>query len=142
MKKKQHHKSRKEILADLKKNKDFMEKMKFTKEVFYPALCKATKNIDDAQMFLGSIASIMMEIFLGFMKTKRLGELDLPSKLDPKADNYEELKTLLALFEDMDVFTAKTYFEGMRSEISLFLNEENKGRPLSDLKTKWVDELK
>ena len=71
--KKKIFRKKEEILADLKKNKDFQEKMKFTKEVFYPALCEASKNIEDATMFVGSISTVMMDKFLGLMKEKKFG---------------------------------------------------------------------
>jgi len=138
---KQVHKTKAELIVDLKNNKDWVEKMKFTREVFYPALCKASKNIDDAISFLGSINTVMMEIFLGFMKTKMFGELDIISKLDPKDEKYAELVELMKLFEDKSVFDAKSLFEGMRQEIQLFTNEELKERSLDTLKTKWIDEL-
>ncbi len=141
MKKKQVHKTKAELIADLKKNKDWVEKMKFTREVFYPALCNASKNIDDAVSFLGSINSVMMEIFLGFMKEKKFGELDIISKLDKKDSKYTELAEMLALFDDYSVFDAKSLFEGMRTEIQLFTNEELKERSLDTLKTVWLDNL-
>lgn len=137
---KQVFRKKEEILADLKKNKDFQEKMKFTKEVFYPALCEASKNIEDATMFVGSISTVMMDKFLGLMKEKKFGELNLVDALDTKDEKYEELKKMLELFNDMNVFDVRTYFEGMKSEINLFVQEENRVRPLSDLKTKWIDE--
>ena len=61
--------------------------------------------------------------------------------LDPKDEKYEELKAMLALFDNKSIFEAKEYIEGMRNEISLFLGEEAKERSLSSLKTKWLDEL-
>lgn len=141
MKKKQVHKTKEQIISDLKKNKDFMEKMKFTREVFYPALCKASHNIDDASMFVSSINTVMMEKFLGFMKEKKLSELNLVDNLDQKDEKYEELKELLHLFDDMNVFDAKSHFEGMKSEIQLFVNEEMKGRQLESLKTRWITDM-
>lgn len=140
MKKKQHHKSKEELLVDLKKNKEFQDNMKFTREVFYPALCKGTKNVDDALYFLSSFTTVMMEVFLGLMKDKKLGELNLISKLDPQDTKHEELKALISLFEDMSIFEAKAHFENMKGEIQLFCNEEMKVKKLEDLKTTWIDE--
>jgi len=128
-------------LFDLKNNAKFQEKMKFAKEVFYPALIKASKNIDDAQMFLSSISTIMMEKFLGFMKEKKFVELNLVEQLSPLDSKYEELKSMLALFDTFNVFEAKELLEGMRQEISLFLNEEAKERSLESLKCRWLDEM-
>lgn len=142
MKKKRVNKTREEIISDLKNNQKFQEKMKFTKEVFYPALCKATKSIDDAQQNLNIINSIMMEKFLGFMKDKKFSELKMEEMLSPEDEKYEAIKDMLALFNDKSVFETKEFFEGMKQEINLFVNEENKERALSDLHTKWLDEIK
>jgi len=138
---KQKLRSREELLSDLKKNADFQKKMSFTKNVFYPALIEASKNIDDAQTFLGSINTVMMESFLGYMKEKKFGELKLQDKLDTKDEKHDQLVSMLDLFNDMSIFEAKDLLEGMKREISLFLSEENKVRKLSDIKPQWLDEL-
>lgn len=142
MKKKRTNRTREQIIADLHNSKQFQIEMAFAKDVFYPALCEASKSIDDASMFLSSINTIMMEEFLGFMKEKTFGDLKLESKLDPKDEKHEELKKFLDLFKDKSVYDAKSCIEGMRSEIQLFLNEESKERQLKDLKTNWLSELK
>lgn len=138
---KQVLKSREAALKDLRSNADFMRKMKFTKEIFYPALINASKSVDDATSFLASINNILMESFLGLMKEHKFGSFKLVDKLDPKDPKYEELKFLLELFDDMTVFEAKDFMEGMKNEIQLFLNDENTKRPLSDLKARWIDEI-
>ena len=138
---KQVHKTREQLLADLKKNKQFMEKMKFTKEVFFPALIKATNSIEDALQNLSVINSIIMEKFLDLMKEKTMKDLDVTSRLSGKDPKTEEMKAMLALFDDMTVFDAKDLMEGMKNEINLFLTEENKNRKLSELKPRWLDEL-
>lgn len=140
-KQKQVFKKREEIIADLKNNKDFMEKMKFTREQFYPALCKASRNIEDATSFISSINTVLMEKFLGLMKEKKFGELNLIDSLDPKDEKYEDIKSMLELFNDMNLFDAKSQFEGMKAEINLFVQEENRERQLQDLKTRWIDQL-
>lgn len=136
-----HNKTKEELIADLKSNEKFQEKMKFTREVFYPALCAATTSIDDASILLSGFNTTIMQEFLGLMKEKTLKDLDLDKKLEPTNLKFQESKDLLALFNDMSVFDAKDYIEGMRNEIQLFLTDEAKNRPLSSLKTKWIDEL-
>lgn len=138
---KQIHKTREQLLADLKKNKQFMEKMKFTKEVFFPALGNATTSIDDALQNLQIISSIIMEKFLGLMKEKTMKDLKLAESLSGTDPKSTEMKAMIALFDDMSVFDTKDLIEGMRNEINLFLTEENKTRKLSDLKPKWLDEI-
>lgn len=133
--------SKEQILADLRANVKFQEKMTFIKEKVYPALCDATTSIDDATQNLSIINTVIMEKFLGFMKEKTMKDINIYSNLDPKDPKYEELKALLQLFDEYSVFDTKDILEGMKNEITLFITEENKSRQLSDLKTKWLDEL-
>ena len=134
-------KSKEQLMAELKANVKFQEKMEFTKNKFYPALIKATTSIDDALQNLSTINSVLMEKFLGLMKEKTMGELNLYTNLDEKGEQFEALSDMLRLFDDMSAFDAKDILEGMRNEINLFLTEENKTRTLDTLKTKWLDEL-
>lgn len=140
MKKKRLVKSREQILAELQKSQDFNVKMAFVKDKFYPALIEASRSVDDAQSFLASLSTMMMQKFLGMMKEKKFVELGLADILDPKDDKYEKLIEMLDLFKDMTVFDAKELIEGMKQEIQLFINEELKDRKLDSLKTSWIDD--
>jgi len=134
------NKTKAELIADLQKNAAWMMKMKFVKESFYPALCKATNSIEDALQNLTIINSVILEKFLAKMKEVKMRDIDIYSNLMPSDPQYENIKAMLELFDDLSVFEAKEYFEGLKQEINLFLNEENKERKLEDLKTKWMDE--
>lgn len=133
--------SKEELLADLKNNAKFQEKMAFAKDVFFPKLVAATKSIDDASMFLSSINTVIMQDFLGRMKEVNIKDMNLSDKLDPKDEKYEQLVDLISIFNEMSVFEAKELLEGMKAEISLFVQEELKERPLSDLRTRWLDQM-
>lgn len=135
------NKTKAELLADLKGNKDFVEKMKFTREQFYPALVEATTSIEDAQNQLYLINTMLMQKFLDKMKEFKFSEMGLSEIINDKDPKAEPLKEMLALFADRSVFEAKEIMEGMKAEINLFISEENKERSLADLKTKWIDEL-
>lgn len=137
----QKHKSKEELLADLKNNKDFQEKIKFAREVFYPALCQASTSIDDAQILLSGFNTTIMQEFLSLMKEKKIKDLALVDKLDQTNPKFAEMSALLGIFSDYTVFDAKDQIEGMRGELALFITDEMKERPLSSLKTKWVDQL-
>lgn len=140
-KEKRIQKTRDQLLKDLRNNKRFQEKMMFTREVFYPALSRATKNIDDAISNLSIINSMMMEKFLGFMKETKFKELKIVDSLSVTDPKYKELKEMLELFDEYNVFDAKDLMEGMKNEINLFLSEENKSRTLADLKQVWLDQI-
>lgn len=130
-----------ELLANLKNNSEWMAKMKFVKEVFYPALCKATTSIEDALSNLSIINSVILEKFLGRMKEIKLKDLDIYSNLSKEDPQYEGLKAMLNLFDDKSVFEAKELMEGLSQEIKLFLNEEQKNRTLESLPTKWLSDM-
>lgn len=133
--------TREEILKDLKKNKKFQEKMKFTREVFYPALKEATTSIEDALQHLTIINNIIMEKALGFMQEKYMKEIELAKNLSIDDPKYQKMKEMIEIFDQFTVFDAKDMIEGMRNEINLFISEENKKRTLDQLETKWIDEL-
>ena len=134
-------KSKEQILAEMKNNATFKAKMAFIKERFWPALCKSSTSIEDATILLEGFNTAMMQEFLADMKNKSVKDLNLQLKLDAMSDKFLENQELLNLFQDLSVFDAKDYIEGMRNEISLFLREEQKERSLSSLKVKWIDEL-
>jgi len=134
-------KNKDEVIADLKKNAEFTQRMKFVKETFYPALCEASMNIEDAGMLLAGFNDMIMQEFLGRMKEVKMIDLKLENKLDKTSPKYEQNKKMLALFDGCNVFEAKQYVEGMRGEIETFKRDEMQDRPLSSLKTKWVDQL-
>lgn len=135
------NKSKEELLLDLKKNERFMEKMKFAKEQFFPALIESSKSVEDAQTFLSSLSSVIMEKFLARMKEVKMKDINLIEILDKKGDDYEAYSNLLGLFDDKDLFESKELIEGMKSEISLFVSEEMRTRTLDTLKVRWLDEI-
>lgn len=141
MKQKRVVKSKEELLKEIQGNVKFQEKLKFTKEKLYPAVAEASDNIDDAKMFLSSINNVLMERFLERMKKLTFKDLQIVEGLDPKGEKFGKYEKLLRLFDDMSVFDAKDYIEGMRNEIDVFITDEMRTRPLSSLKAKWIDEL-
>ncbi len=134
-------KTKEQIMAELKNNAEFQQKMAFVKQVFYPALCRASTSIEDAQMLLHGFNTNIMQEFLGLMKEKKISDLNLSVRLDTTNEKHPDFLALLDLFKDQSVFEAKEHIEGMTQEINLFLQEERKTKKLEDLKTKWVDEL-
>lgn len=141
MKKKHVLKTKEQLIADLKKSQKFVEKMKFAREVFYPALIKMDSSVDDTKMFLASINTVLMEEFLGEMKKMNFDDLKLGESLDPKDEKYQWYIEILKCFDGKNVFDAKDLIEGMRSEIETFENDMMKGMLLKDLPTKWIDQL-
>lgn len=134
-------KSKEEVIAELRNNAAFMDKMKFIKEKFWPTLVEATTSIEDAQQLLSGFNTQIMQEFLGQMRNKKTSDLKLEEKLDKGSPLYEKHLALVNLFSEMNVYDAKDYIEGLRSEISLFIKDELESRSLSTLKTKFIDEI-
>jgi len=141
MKKKQVHLTAEQLIEQSRRKAERDENLKFVKEQFYPALCKATTSIEDAMQNLTIINSVIMEKFLANMKEVTMKEIDIYTNLTPSDPQYENLKAMLELFDNKTVFEAKELFEGMKGEITLFLSDEQKERKLEDLKVKWIDEI-
>lgn len=139
--KKRAPKSKEQFLTEIKSNVEFQKRMAFTKDQFWPALCESSTNVEDAQILLEGFNTVIMQTFLGKMKEFTIKDLDLGVKLDAMNDKFLENQKLLALFNDVTVFDAKDYIEGMRNEIALFQRDEMKQRPLSSLKVTWLDEI-
>lgn len=137
----QHHATKKELLANLKANAEWMAKMSFVKEQFFPALTKATTSIEDALSNLSIINTVILDKFLSRMKEVKMRDIDIYANLSISDPQYDGLKAMLELFDDKSVFDAKELFEGMRAEINMFLAEEQKERKLEDLPTRWIDEM-
>lgn len=134
-------KSKEELISDLKNNQDFQKKIKFTREKFYPALLKANPTIEDASTWLSGFNTALMQEFLSRMKDVKMSELKLGLKLEATSDQFLQFQELVLLFDDMTVFEAKDHIEGLRGEIDLWKQDENRERKLSDLKVKWIDDL-
>ncbi len=111
---------------------------KFVRDQFFPALCDSTNSINDADIFLQTFNTMLMENFLQIMKEKKFGELDLASQLDPTSPKYEQIKKMVHLFDDMTVRESQDVIEGMKNELRDLYRRETMTRPLESLKTNWI----
>ena len=130
--------SKEEVRAAIANNQDFKERMKFVKEVFYPAILETEDSIEDVLQFLSGFSSAIMQEFLARMQDTKTSELNLSTKIIEVAPEH---KKLVALFDDMSAFETKMHVEQMKQEIELFLLDEKRERKLSTLTPKWADEL-
>lgn len=111
---------------------------KFVRDQFFPALCDSTYSINDADVFLQSFNTMLMENFLQIMKEKKFGELKLHEQLDPTGPKHAEIAKMVHLFDDMSVREAQDVIEGMKNELRDLYRRETMTRPLTDLKTNWM----
>ncbi len=115
-----------------------VELRKFVRDVFFPALCASTYSINDADVFLQSFNTMLMENFLQLMKEKKFGDLKLHEQLDPTGPKHAEIQAMIHLFDDMPVREAQDVIEGMKNELRDLYRRETMTRPLTDLKTNWM----
>lgn len=137
-KKKQVHLTTEQIIEQSNRQRKFKEKIGFIKEKFYPALILASEDIDGATQMLSILNTIMMEKFLGKMKEVSMKEINLFTNLSADDPRHDQIESMLHLFDDMNVFEAKEYFEGVKGEIELFKVDYFKGKLLSELPVHWL----
>ena len=110
----------------------------FVKDKFFPILCEATDSINDADIFLQTFSTMLMDVFLGLMKEKKFVELNLIDKLDKNSPKFEVIKRLISSFDDMNVKDAQSIIEGMKQELRKFYTDEMKTRKLESLTVNWL----
>lgn len=137
-KKKQLHLTTEQIIEQSNRQRKFKEKLSFIKEKFYPALILASENIEGAVQMLSILNTIMMEKFLGKMKETNMKEINLFTNVAADDPRHDEIETMLHLFDEMNVFEAKEYFEGVKGEIELFKQDYFKGKTLDELPVHWL----
>lgn len=137
-KKKQQHLTTEQIIAQSNRQRLFKEKLEFIKTKFYPSLIEASEDIDGAVQMLSILNTIMMEKFLGKMKEINMKDINLFTNLAETDPRHDEIEMMLHLFDEMSVFEAKEYFEGVKGEIELFKADWFKGKSLSELPAHWL----
>ncbi len=111
---------------------------KFVRDDFFPALCAATTSINDADIFLQSFSTMLMENFLQKMKEMPFAELKLHEQLDPTGPKHAEIDKMVKLFDAMPVKEAQDVIEGMKTELRDLYRRETMTRSLDSLKTNWM----
>ena len=114
------------------------EQRLFVKNKFFPALCEATESIHDADVFLQSFSSMIMDVFLQSMKDKRFEDLNLASKLDMTSPKYLLMTTLIHLFDGMSLRESQDLIDGMKAELRSFYEKEMRSRKLNSLEVNWL----
>ncbi len=111
---------------------------KFVRDEFFPALCASTNSINDADIFLQTFNTMLMENFLQIMKTMQFSDLKLTDQLDPKSPKHAEISKMVHLFDTMTVRETQDIVEGMKNELRDLYRRETMSRPLDSLKTNWI----
>ena len=108
------------------------------KEKLYPYLLKNSDNIEDAKVFMQAIAIAIRQAFTNKMKEFKVDDLQLTAMLDPKSPDYQKYLGMFDMIGQDTLTDALTLVEGMPQEIDMMVRDENKKRPLSELKTNFL----
>lgn len=135
------NKSREQLLSEMKNNKEFKDKLAFSREVFYPALTKASVNVEDAVIQLSMLDTLLMQSFLRFMKEKTFKDLNIQASISSEDPKSQDIIAMLDLLNDKTVYDAKDILEGLKGEIELFRRDYFKKMTLDQLPTKWLDQI-
>ncbi len=130
--------SKEDITKRLKEVEKAKVHRKFVRDALFPALCESTESIQDADTFLQSFSSMIMESHLQLMKEKLFKEFKLEDKLDKTSPKYEAICKMIHLFDEMNCRDAQAIIDGMKDELRMFYRDEMKERKLESLKTKWL----
>ncbi len=132
------NKSKDQILSRIQDVEKAKVHRKFVRNEFFPALCESTDSINDADTFLQSFSTMIMENFLQLMKEKKFSEFNLAEKLSKDSPKYDQIQKMLHLFDNMSMREAQDLIEGMKNELRTFYRDEMNDRKLESLKTRWL----
>lgn len=107
------------------------------KNELYPMVKDASKSIEDAKTFCGVVSNTMRQMFAQQMKTLKVKDLDLISKLDKKAPNYNDYLRLLNNLAEETITDALEMIEGFPQVIDNILRSEAMERKFEDLVIDW-----
>ncbi len=137
--KKQHHKSKEEILFDEKNKKEIARKRVIIVDKFYPALIKATISVDEAKSLINAMSTLLMENVLQTMKERKIDEISesMIKILCTDGQRLPEIKELISTLSGENLFVSREIIEGMTKAINAMEMDEMRERNLSTLKTNW-----
>lgn len=139
----QIYKTPEEIEKEAKRKQEVERKRIIIVDKFYPALVAATISIDEAEVLVQTIATLLMEDTLRTMRERKFADIkeSLLSILCKDGERTKEIEKLLEVFNEENLFTARELIEGMTRAIKAMTTEEMRERKLDTLKTNWEKHL-
>lgn len=138
-KKKQHHKSTEELVAEGLRAREVERKRDIIVNKFYPALVAATISVDEAKALIQAMGTCLMEQVLKTMKERQFSEIapQLLSILCSDGERKDEVTTVLESLSTENLFTAREIIEGMTGAIERMILTDMQNRTLSTLSPNW-----
>lgn len=113
---------------------------KILREEVLPVLFDNCENIMDAGIFMNTLANVIRQSFTQLMGKMRIVDLKIEDVLieDEKTEFW---KKMLSIIGQETITSATVMIEGFPRLIEIIVQNENKNRPLSDIKSQLVDEF-
>lgn len=135
---KRKNKSKEEIIAEAKAQKEVNRLRLKARDEFYPHLVKNTKTIEEAKTTSMAYYLSVERAFTALKDKMTIKELDMRKHLNdsPESKKWHEF---FDMFEDETIATMTNIVQSMPEVIDSFIKEEMKGRSLDTLKTYFLD---
>ena len=132
-------KNKEQIMADAKRIERVKTQRNKAKNELYPLLLEASESIEDAKFLCNVIATSIKQAFNNQMIEQLVSSLDLVSKLNTEEKKHDYFKRLIEMFENESIASALAVIDEMPTAIDSFAREDNSKRPLSSLKSDFLD---
>ena len=130
---KRKNKSKAEILKGIEQKTEVDRQRVIVRDQIAPIIIEASKNINDAKVFLGALSQGLGQAFMNKRNVLTVEEIDLINMLDTKGDRYEEYKKILDILKDEKISVAVGLLEGFSNLIDTCIREEMNKKSLSDM---------
>lgn len=136
---KQIHPTKEELIKMAEQKKETIRLRALVKEKLYPILLKGSTSVANAEQMCQIVAMSVQQAFMADMKGKKISDLKICEKLDPKAPQSDYYAEILDLVQDETVASATRIIEGLGDEIKRLQKKEMSERKLETLKTDFIE---
>lgn len=135
------NKTKEQIAEEIKKRQVANHLRVKAKDELYPFLCDNSKNIEEAKVIAQAFYMSIEQAFMNLKKKMLVKELELDKMLNDTEDGKKYHK-LFEMFNDETLEDMGTVVRDMPDVIDSFIRLEMKDRPLSSIKTYFLDPSK
>lgn len=134
-KRKNHHKSKEQIILDeeQKKHREIMGA--FIDNKFMPVMEEISKNIEDAQMMADALKIRIAQLYQNYSKTMKLTELKMEEQLRDKSPDYDRFKRIIDVLNEKTVDESLTILQGLVDETNRVAWLQIREKKLQDFKS-------
>lgn len=133
-KEKRQNKTVEQLAAEMNAKALVTEKRKFIKEILFPKLYEVSENIQDAQIIMTVLSTMIQQAAI-----KKVNNLPVAEVSVKPNSGYERYQEIFDLFADKNVEFASDILGQSAKAIDGALFEESKERKLIDLKMELLD---